>query len=150
MSSRKSFKFVHFVNFGFLFAAMFKQLTLIVAILSFIVSCKSSINGDKLYGKWKYTKVEHPDDPSDTLRSTELTNLSPSIQFTKSNDLVIVWGGKVLSHGKYNIDGYNIRFKESLPDGTTRQFPFWVIKITNNELIFETTGEGKTRVTAVR
>ncbi len=61
-----------------------------------------------------------------------------------------MWGGKVLSHGKFSIAGHNINYTESLPDGTTRQFPFWVSKLTDKDLVFETTGVDGSRVTAVR
>jgi hypothetical protein len=123
----------------------------VVLLIFFFASCKTSIKPEELYGKWKYIKVEKPKaDPPDTVRSAELAYRAPYIQFTPNNDLVIMWGGKVLSHGKFTTEGQNIRYKENLPDGTTREFPFWVIKLTDKDLIFETTGEDGSRVTAVR
>jgi hypothetical protein len=113
-------------------------------------ACKSSINADDLYGKWKYIKIEKPKDPQDVIKDADVAAQSPYIQFSKDSALVIMWGGKVLSHGKFTIDGHNIRYTESLPDGTTRQFPFWVSKLTDRDLIFETTGENASRVTAVK
>src|SRR5258708_39802057 len=87
-----------------------------------IASCKSSINAVDLYGKWKYIKVEKPNAyPPDSVTSTELSMQSPYIQFSANNTLVIMWGGKVLSHGKFTIEGHNINYTESLPDGTTRK-----------------------------
>jgi uncharacterized membrane protein len=61
-----------------------------------------------------------------------------------------MWGGKVLSHGKFKTDGKNIRYTETLPDGKTREFPFWVMKLTDKEIVFETMGADGSRVTAVR
>ncbi len=63
---------------------------------------------------------------------------------------MIIWGGKVLSHGKFTTDGRNIRITESLPDGTTRAFPFWVSELTDKQIVFETTGDDGAKVTAVK
>jgi hypothetical protein len=79
-----------------------------------------------------------------------LQEQSPNIRFTKNDSLVITWGGKILSHGKFTIDGNNISYKEDLTDGKSRTFPFYVSKITPKDLIFETLGEEGTRVTAVK
>jgi hypothetical protein len=121
-----------------------------VLLISCFASCKSSIKPEELYGKWKYIKIEKPKDPDDIIKDADVAAQSPYIQFSKDSSLVIMWGGKVLSHGKFTIDGDNIRYTESLPDSTTRQFPFWVSKLTDKDLIFETTGENASRVTAVK
>jgi hypothetical protein len=122
----------------------------IVCMLLLIVSCKSSIKPADLYGKWKYTKVEHPKaDPPDSLTKSELQASAPYIQFS-DKDLVIMWGGKILSHGTYLIDGDNIRYTEFLPEEGKRQFPFWISKFDGINLVFETTGAEGSRVTAVK
>jgi hypothetical protein len=120
-------------------------------ITCLVTACKPSISADELYGKWKYTKVAQPNaHPPDSVRSDDLALQSPYIQFSKNNTLEIIWGGKVLSHGKFTVDGRNIRYIESLEDGTTRQFPFWVSELTDKEIVFETKGVDGSRVTAVR
>jgi hypothetical protein len=131
---------------------MIKPLLYITAVvLLFFAACKSSINPEDLYGKWKYIKVENPNaTPPDSVSSSDLQAQAPYIQFTKNNDLVIMWGGKVLSHGKFKTDGKNIRYTEALPDGKTREFPFWVMKLTDKEIVFETMGADGSRVTAVK
>ena len=131
---------------------MIKQsLYITTVVLLFFAACKSSINPDNLYGKWKYVKVANPNAvPPDSVASDELAAQAPYIQFSKSNDLVIMWGGKVLSHGKFRIDGYNIRYRESLDSGKSREFPFWVSKLTDKEIIFETKGQEGTRVNAIK
>lgn len=132
---------------------MIKNVSFIsITILLFLaVSCKPSVSIDKLYGKWKYIKVENPNArPPDSIRSAELKYQAPFIQFTKNKDLIIIWGGKILSHGKFSIDGYNIIYNESLPDGKKRAFSFWVSKLTDTDMIFETKGEDGSRVTAVK
>jgi hypothetical protein len=130
---------------------MYKQLFYAISILFlFAVSCKSSISPADLYGKWKYVKVEHPDDPTDSVRSAELAYDKPYIRFYGNDSLQMIWGGKLLSHGIFTIDGHNIRYKEQLSDGTTRAFPFWVIKLTDKEIVFETTVADKSRVTAAK
>ncbi|HEY4324736.1 MAG TPA: hypothetical protein VGN20_12145 [Mucilaginibacter sp.] len=128
-----------------------KLLFLLVMTIFSIVSCKSSINPDNLYGKWKYIKVANPNSiPPDSVASDELALQAPYIQFTKSDSLIIMWGGKVLSHGKFKVDGQNIRYTETMADRKTREFPFWVSKLTDKEIIFETRTQDKSRVTAVK
>jgi hypothetical protein len=122
---------------------------IVLLLISAFCSCKSSINAADLYGKWKYVKDEQPHSnfPS-TTSAGELKAANAYIQFSKDSSLAMFWGGKEISHGKFSIDGYNIRYTESLPGGTTRQFPFWVMKLTNQEIVFETSGEDGTRITA--
>ena len=122
-----------------------------VVSFCFLMSCKSSIKPAELYGKWRYIKVEHPTaNPPDSLTNAELQAAAPSIEFSKSNQFIINWGGKVLSHGKFTLDGMNILIKEDLTDGTTRNFPFWVTELNDKEIVFETKGDEKSRVTAVK
>jgi hypothetical protein len=114
-------------------------------------SCGPSINAGDLYGKWKYVKVEKPKaHPPDSISSAQLATDVPYIQFSAGNTLIIMWGGKLLSHGKFVIEGHNINYTETLSDGATRQFPFWVSELTNKEIVFETQGEEGSRVTAVK
>jgi hypothetical protein len=127
------------------------SLYITTAILLFFAACKSSINPEDLYGKWKYIKVENPNaTPPDSVSNSDLQAQAPYIQFSKNNDLVIIWGGKILSHGKFKTDGKNIRYTERMPDGKTREFPFWVMKLTDKEIVFETLGADGSRITAVR
>ncbi len=131
---------------------MTKRLFLIPAIilLLFAASCKTSISKEALYGKWKYIKVEHPDDPTDSVRSAEITYNAPYIRFFDTDSLQMIWGGKILSHGTFTTKGQNILYTEKMPDGTTRSFPFWVINLTDKEIVFETTVADKSRVTAMK
>lgn len=116
-----------------------------------LTACKPALKPNNLYGTWKYIKVENPNEtPPDSVSKSTLQEESPSIRFSKGDSLTIVWGGKLLSHGKFVIDGMNIRYTEILPGGKTRAFPFYVSEITDKELIFETLGEEGTRVTAVK
>jgi hypothetical protein len=131
---------------------MIKHLFYIPAVLLMFVigSCKSAIKPEDIYGKWKYTKIEHPNADPPEMPAAQLQSQSPSIEFSKNNEYEIIWGGKILSHGKFTTDGMNIRIKENLPDGTTREFPFWVSELTDKEIVFETKGEDGSKVTAVR
>jgi hypothetical protein len=61
-----------------------------------------------------------------------------------------MWAGKPLSHGKFVTDGDKIMINEDLPDGTTRSFPFYITKATDNELVFETKSGTKAKVTAAK
>ncbi len=123
-----------------------------VIALLILSSCKQKpIQREALLGKWKYVKVENPNShPPDSVSATELEIESPYIKFSKNDSMMIWWGGKVLSHGTYKLDGSNIQVKEVLDGGKTRNFPFFVSKLTDKDLIFETSGEEGTKVTAVK
>jgi len=116
-----------------------------------IAACKPYIDQNKLYGRWHYVKVEkaHVDLP-DTVSRAELEDAKPYIEFSNNGNLTIMWSGKILSHGKYRIDGKNIVYTESLPDGKTRTFPYFVTQFTDKEITFETTDEDGSRVVAVK
>jgi hypothetical protein len=130
---------------------MKKYLLPFVALLFFIAACKPAIKSTDLYGTWKYIKVENPNaSPPDSVGHEALVAADPSIRFTKDDSLIITWGGKVLSHGKFTLAGSNIQYKEDLPGGKRRQFPFYISKITNKDLVFETLGEDGTKVTAIK
>lgn len=127
-----------------------KKLISCFAVLVCLVSCTSSIKPEDLYGEWKYVKILDVHNPAESTSEEEISAQSPSILFTKNNDLVIMWGGKQLSHGKFHLDGKMIQYNESLPGGKTREFPFLVSILTESELVFETMGVDATRVTAKR
>ena len=94
--------------------------------MSLLTSCQLSIKPEILYGKWKYIKIENNSVANTTnVTPEELEAKSPYIKFTKDS-LLIWWGGKVLSHGSYKIEGDKIQFKEILEDGKIRAFPFVV------------------------
>jgi len=121
------------------------------AALALFASCKNTIQPDALYGKWKYVKIENTSVSSTSnVTSEQLESEEPYIQFSKNDSLLIWWGGKVLSHGSYKIDGDKIQVKEILADRKTREFPFIVSKLDDKNLIFETTGDDGAKVTAVK
>jgi hypothetical protein len=61
-----------------------------ILVLFLFAGCKSSIKPEDLYGKWKYTKIEHPNaDPSE-MPAAQLQSESPSIEFLKDNTYVIM------------------------------------------------------------
>ena len=126
----------------------------LIAITAVVFSsCKKKINlkpGD-LYGKWNYVKVENPDShPPDSVPHAELLIQKPYILFTQKDSLQLWWGGGLLSHGSFRVAGDSIQFKEILPGGKTRVFPFIVSKISSKDLVFATTGEDGSTGTAVK
>jgi len=132
---------------------MIKHCFYILALLvtCLFTACKSSPTADQLYGKWKYVKDEQPNaNPPTTTSTGDLKIEDPSIQFFKDNTLQIWWGGKMISHGKFTIEDRKIQYTETLPDGSTRKFPFWIMDFDGKQLVFETTGEDGTRITAVK
>jgi hypothetical protein len=122
-----------------------------LVICAFLTACKSPLKPGNLYGKWKYIKIENTDIRATTnVTSEQLEAESPYIRFSKNDSLLIWWGGKVLSHGSYKIDGDKIQVKEILADGKTREFPFIVSKLDDKNLVFETTGDDGAKVTAIK
>lgn len=121
-------------------------------LLAFLLlaSCKPAIKPENLYGKWKYIKIEHPSDDPPVMPADQLNNVSPYIEFSKNNTYLIMWGGRVISHGKFKPDGRNIQITETLPDSSTRNFPFWVSELSDTQIIFQSTGENSSKVTAVK
>jgi len=119
-------------------------------LLSLLASCQLSIKPETLYGKWKYIKIEN-NSVANTANVTpeQLEAESPYIKFSKDS-LLIWWGGKVLSHGSYKIDGDRIQFKEILDGGKTRDFPFIVSKLDDKNLVFATKGDDGAKVTAIK
>src|SRR5689334_12972990 len=89
-------------------------------------ACKHSVTPADLYGKWNYTKLEHPNQTPASTSESELKEQAPYIEFTKADSLRMVWGGRLLSHGTFAVDGTNIQYKEILADGSTRSFPFYI------------------------
>jgi hypothetical protein len=128
-----------------------KKYVLFGVFIAMLYGCKSSPSANQLYGKWKYIKSEQPNaNPPDSTSSGDLKIEDPSIQFFKDNTLQIWWGGKMISHGKFTVEDRKIQYTETLPDGSTRKFPFWIMDFTGKQLVFYTTGEDGTRITAVR
>jgi hypothetical protein len=120
-------------------------------LLVFLAACKPALKPESLTGTWKYVKVESPNqNPPDSISKYVLQEQSPSIRFTGADSLIIVWDGKVLSHGTFTIVGNNIQYTEILSSGKTRSFPFYVSQITGSNLVFETLGVDGTRVTAIK
>jgi len=131
---------------------MLRNILIIFAAGLALASCKEKIKltTDKLYGKWNYIKVENPfAHPPDSVKSDELKIQKPYILFSKDS-LQMWWGGGILSRGSYTVSGDSIQYKEILAGGQTRVFPMVVTKITDKDIVFETTGEEGSLVTAVK
>ena len=125
-----------------------------IFLLFFVISitgCNYFTSEKDIIGEWKYMEIETlHEDPKDKISSKELQKLSPSIIFSEQGDLKIIWDEKMLSTGKYVLEGNIIRFTEKLPDGKTRQFPFLIVEINDQTLKFQTMVQDATIVTAKR
>jgi len=126
------------------------KLLLLLVCACYVIGCKPSVNSGALYGKWQYIKIEHPNGDRPDMATAELKQQGAFIEFLKDNTYVIMWGGKVLSHGKFTADGEKIQINEDLPDGTIRSFAFYITKASAREITFETKGNGNSKVTAVK
>lgn len=123
----------------------------LVALLLMALSCTPSVKQEDLYGTWKYTKVENPNQGTPNATSEdELKENDPSISFSASDSLKMIWGGKVLSRGTFKLEYPTIAYKEQLPGGTTRNIRFLIKKFANDEIVFETMEADAVRVTAKR
>ncbi|HEY9533594.1 MAG TPA: hypothetical protein VIQ77_03630 [Mucilaginibacter sp.] len=128
-----------------------RNLFFLLAITLCFAACKPSATPEKLYGKWNYTRVRNPlADPPDSVGKETLGSEKPYIEFTRQDSLIINWDGKVLSHGTFKVDGLNISYKEILPDGKTREFPFHIENFSDKQIIFSTAGKDGSEVTAVK
>ncbi len=129
----------------------FNNLIILCTFVLIAFGCTPSVKPEQLYGEWKYNKVESPNqNPPYSMPAEEIKKENPSIKFTKDKDLIIIWGGKTLSHGKFRMEDRMIRYKENLPGGITREFPFLIKEITNEKLVFETMNQDVSRITAVK
>jgi len=128
-----------------------RTLLYLLAITICFGACKPSATPDKLYGKWNYTRVRNPlANPPDSVGKETLASEKPYIEFTRQDSLIINWDGKVLSHGTFKVDGSNIRYKEILAGGQTREFPFHIENFSDKQIIFSTAGKDGSEVTAVK
>ena len=127
-----------------------RRLAIAVAILLFS-SCQKALKPEQLYGKWRYIHIENANKSSpDSVRAYELQIDKPYIEFDKKDSLHIWWGGRIMTRGTYKVTDQMIQVNEILPDGQTRRFPFYVSKITDKDLIFETKGDEGSKVTTVK
>ena len=101
-----------------------KLITAIAAFLLLIAACKPNLDPQKLYGKWKYTRVLNPKAiPPDSVKMMVLDEQKPYIVFAKGNTVEIYWGGKILSKGTFTTNGDNINVQEQLPRWPNPCFP---------------------------
>lgn len=124
-------------------------LKLLLAFIIILSSCSKTIETADLYGKWDYKSIKNAN-PEDIMSDDEVQKQNASITFNNNNDLVIEWGGKRLSYGKFKLDGKMIRYTEFLEGGSKREFPFLIIKLTENELTFQTMEKDFTKVIAIK
>ncbi|OCX53440.1 hypothetical protein BEL04_03830 [Mucilaginibacter sp. PPCGB 2223] len=129
---------------------MTKICCFLLAIIA-LSSCKQVIKPEDLFGKWKYVKVSNPysRNPDDTVSAKELREKSPSVTFSPNGHMDIISEGKILSQGKYRVEDHNILVTEQLPDGKTRNFPFYIMSLNGQQMIFETKEDDAVRVTAI-
>lgn len=124
-------------------------INIVSALLLFFSSCSSNIKSEQLYGRWNYVTVESAN-PQDSLPDGELELKSPAIIFNDRDSLIIEWGGKKLSSGKFRMEGKMIRYTEDLPGNQKREFPFLIKSLTETELVFQTMERNTTTVRAIR
>jgi len=126
------------------------KLLLVLIPFCLFLSCKPSVNSGGLYGKWDYTKIEHPNRDRPDMTAGELKQHGASVEFSKDSSFVISWDGKPLSQGKFTANGDKIQLNEKLPDGSTRSYEFYITKASATDITFETKGNESSRVTAAK
>lgn len=122
---------------------------IIILTIILFTSCSGSVKPEQLQGTWDYVRVDNSN-PEDSLTTNEIKLQRPSITFSPNSDLIIEWGGKQLSHGKFRLEGRMIRYTELLDGGQKREFPFLIKTITDSALVFVTMEQTYTKVTAVK
>lgn len=122
-------------------------ISLSISLLILFNSCSNGIDAKDLYGRWDYISIKNAD-PEDIMTDAEVKSQKPYIIFKSNNELLISWADKQISQGNFKMDGKMIRYTENLAGGRTRDFPFLIIKVTENELVFQTMEKNFTRVTA--
>lgn len=125
------------------------RIYLFSSLLLFIAACKPSVTSEALYGKWKYTNLESKKDNPATIQY-KLKAQQPTIEFTRKDSLIMVWGGSVIAYGKFRTNGNKIMFNQEYEGGQKYEFPLFVDELSDKQIVFETKGEDATKVTAVR
>lgn len=121
----------------------------VLFILMVFTGCSGSAKTEDLYGEWKYVKVENPNQGGSGITpDEEIKENDPSIRFTSKGELEMIWGGKRLSHGTFELAYPLIVYQENLPDGKSRIIKFLIKKLENDVLVFETREADVIRVTA--
>ena len=109
------------------------------------------VDQQELVGSWDYIHIDNLNPSSeDSTTAEDLKLAKPYIHFSEKNELQIFWDGKLLSSGKYKLDGKMIRYTEDLPNGGKREFPFLVSSLSDDQIVFETMSREGSRVTAVK
>ncbi len=130
---------------------MFRYFFFILLASVVLSSCSSPVKDEDFHGRWKYLEVSNPEQvPLHVQRGEELAHLDPSISFSPKGELVMNWGGKVLSHGTYTIEYPNIVYTEALDKGKSRVIRFLIKKFESDTLVFQTGEADPVRVKAVR
>lgn len=121
---------------------------ILVIFLFLLSSCSKDFESKDLQGRWNYIKVDNKN-PQDVLPEGEIELQKPAIIFAKDN-LIIEWGGKKLSSGKFRMEGKMIRYTEDLPGNQKREFPFLIKNLSKTEIVFQTMEQNTTTVTATK
>jgi hypothetical protein len=122
---------------------------LIIIILLFLTSCKTSINKVDLIGNWYYTKVEYLN-KSIQNPLPDISEQKPYFSFHQDGKAEIYSSGKILSQGTFTLENKIIRYVEVLEGGIKREIPFLVKELEGNHLVFETMDAQVKRITALR
>jgi hypothetical protein len=110
---------------------------LIIIFIFLLAACNIRITKEALIGQWNYKSFAY----QNKSLNKPLANIAaqqPYIEFKEDGTAAIYSSGKVLSSGKYQLEGKIIRFVEDLPNNQTRKIPFLIIELNENQLIFQT------------
>lgn len=126
-------------------------LFLMCTVLLMVLSCGAPVKQEDLYGQWNYLEVSNPEQgPASKSDPSEIKEKEPSICFYNNGDLVMNWGGKVLSKGTFALEYPDIAYVEHLEGGKTRKIRFLIKKMAADTLVFQTQDADPVRVVAVK
>jgi len=91
-----------------------------------------------------------PTAPQDTILVKSYLVEPTCIQFSKDSTVEIGTPALATFHGSFTIDKYNINVSGHYNDGSATKLLFWVMKLTNKEIVFKILGERPWVVTAIK
>ncbi|MFD1631033.1 hypothetical protein [Pseudopedobacter beijingensis] len=128
-----------------------RNVLLILGLMVSLSACNKQLDKGKLIGKWNYIKVEYlREDPPVVQEGKELEEKHPYLLLSADGNASIFSEDKIISEGKYHIEGDIVRYEEMLEGNIRRKIPFLIKTLDEKNLIFETMDKNTIRITAVK
>lgn len=124
---------------------------LMLGLIVSLSACNKQIDKEKLIGKWNYIKVEYlSEDPPIVQEGQELEDKHPYLLLSAEGEAIIFAEDKIISEGKYYLEGDIVRYEEMMEGNIRRKIPFLIKSLEAEKLVFETMDKNTIRITAVK